>query len=134
MIEYSINFLFCQAAPISAVTPTMTSEQLSMNWVEFPACPERGDDQAGRAEPHVPLSIDQCRCDRVFFSHSDVRRWHNSEVTARLAYARFWGKPEKHLSLTAHPKRPFGSIHSTCLGLSYRPRDGSVVSSHPLHE
>src|SRR6516225_2557639 len=42
------------------------------------------------------------------------------------------GQTGKHgliLSLIARPKRPFGRIHSTCLGLSHRPRDGSVVSS-----
>jgi hypothetical protein len=46
----------------------------------------------------------------------------------------FGDKPQKRtlvLSLFAHPKRSFGSIHAICLSalVSHRPRDGSVVSS-----
>src|SRR5262249_15321471 len=49
----------------------------------------------------------------------------------RKTCAHSTGQTGKHgliLGLIAHPKRPFGRIHSTCLGLSHRPRDGSVVS------
>src|SRR5260370_5372862 len=46
----------------------------------------------------------------------------------------FADNPQKRtlvLSLFAHPKRSFGSIHAICLSalVSHRPRDGSVVSS-----
>jgi hypothetical protein len=66
------------------------------------------------------------------------RLWHDSEVAERSDYVCSLGKSGLNmLSASLTGLTPTGhSKHSLDLpiGLSHRPRDGSVVSSPPLHE